>query len=123
MMLGVSDLETMRRAHLSFFVAFIWIPSDEHDSRFQELGLIQHQIPDASIKGKVNWSQIQHSNKSNHSYHSYVMRKTATFNTETDMYSMLGTTLSRAVLDDAVTRVGMFTDQVNPKEERISRNG
>ncbi|KAG8322096.1 hypothetical protein J6590_029794 [Homalodisca vitripennis] len=35
-----------------FIIDFLWISSDEHDSRFQESSLRQHQIPDAVINGK-----------------------------------------------------------------------
>ncbi|KAG8284035.1 hypothetical protein J6590_003727 [Homalodisca vitripennis] len=38
---------------LNFFVDnFLWISSDEHDSRFQESSLRQRQIKYASIKGR-----------------------------------------------------------------------
>ncbi|KAG8289604.1 hypothetical protein J6590_101145 [Homalodisca vitripennis] len=44
---------------LSFFVVdFLWISSDEHDSRFHvKSSLIQCQIPDAAIKGRQRWRQ------------------------------------------------------------------
>ncbi|KAG8298153.1 hypothetical protein J6590_020821 [Homalodisca vitripennis] len=49
--LGVSDVETMLGVSFlssSFFVAdCFWIPSDDHDFRFQESSLQQHQISDA----------------------------------------------------------------------------
>ncbi|KAG8287365.1 hypothetical protein J6590_038973 [Homalodisca vitripennis] len=34
-----------------FVLSFIWISSDEHDSRFQESSLKQRQIPESAIKG------------------------------------------------------------------------
>ncbi|KAG8290031.1 hypothetical protein J6590_078918 [Homalodisca vitripennis] len=37
---------------LSFVVDFLWISSDKHDSRFQELSLTRRQIPDVAIKGR-----------------------------------------------------------------------
>ncbi|KAG8321584.1 hypothetical protein J6590_044415 [Homalodisca vitripennis] len=42
--------------------------------------------------------------------------------TETEQSITLVMTLSMAVLDEAVTRVDEFTDQIKPKEVRISHN-
>ncbi|KAG8243803.1 hypothetical protein J6590_038282 [Homalodisca vitripennis] len=59
MSLGVSDVETKRgivRVSLFFVTDYFWIPSDEHDSRFQESRLQQHHISDAAHKRKVNWN-------------------------------------------------------------------
>ncbi|KAG8257325.1 hypothetical protein J6590_052190, partial [Homalodisca vitripennis] len=51
-------VETMKRFVLSFFVAnFLWISSDEHDSRFQESSLTQRQIPDAALN--ESWMRSQ----------------------------------------------------------------
>ncbi|KAG8282228.1 hypothetical protein J6590_040460 [Homalodisca vitripennis] len=50
------------------------------------------------------------------------MTEMAALKTVTEAFGMFVMTLSMALLDVAVTRVGVFTDQINPKEFRMSRS-